>query len=51
MLEKLNGGPIPDIKFFTLEPSHIKGRKVRALRHGMAGAPGLEIWGPYARGR
>ena len=24
------------------------GRKVRALRHGMAGAPGLEIWGPYA---
>jgi vanillate/3-O-methylgallate O-demethylase len=25
----------------------IKGRKVRALRHGMAGAPGLEIWGPY----
>ena len=27
---------------------NIKGRKVRALRHGMAGAPGLEIWGPYA---
>jgi hypothetical protein len=26
------------------------GRKVRALRHGMAGAPGLEIWGPYAEG-
>ena len=26
---------------------NIKGRKVRALRHGMAGAPGLEIWGPY----
>jgi vanillate/3-O-methylgallate O-demethylase len=25
----------------------IKGRDVRALRHGMAGAPGLEIWGPY----
>src|SRR4029077_8233004 len=23
------------------------GRKVRALRHGMAGAPGLEVWGPY----
>ena len=21
---------------------------MRALRHGMAGAPGLEIWGPYA---
>ena len=26
---------------------NIKGRKVRALRHGMAGAPGLEVWGPY----
>ena len=25
----------------------INGRQVRALRHGMAGAPGLEIWGPY----
>ena len=22
-------------------------KKVRALRHGMAGAPGLEVWGPY----
>jgi len=28
----------------------IAGRKVLALRHGMAGAPGLEIWGPYAEG-
>ena len=27
----------------------IKGQKVRALRHGMAGAPGLEVWGPYAQ--
>jgi vanillate/3-O-methylgallate O-demethylase len=26
---------------------NIAGRKVRALRHGMAGAPGLEVWGPY----
>jgi vanillate/3-O-methylgallate O-demethylase len=28
----------------------IAGRKVRALRHGMSGAPGLEIWGPYSEG-
>ena len=48
VLERLNGGPIPDVKFFTLDVINIKGRKVRALRHGMAGAPGLEIWGPYA---
>ena len=26
----------------------ISGMHVRTLRHGMAGAPGLEIWGPYA---
>jgi vanillate/3-O-methylgallate O-demethylase len=26
---------------------NIKGRKVRTLRHGMAGEPGVEIWGPY----
>ncbi len=47
IFEKLNGGPIPDIKFFNMDAINIKGRKVRALRHGMAGAPGLEIWGPY----
>ena len=48
VLEKLNGGPLPDVKFFNMDAINIKGRKVRALRHGMAGAPGLEIWGPYA---
>jgi vanillate/3-O-methylgallate O-demethylase len=47
ILDKLNGGPIPEIKFFNMGAITIKGRKVRALRHGMAGAPGLEIWGPY----
>ena len=47
ILEKLNGGPLPEIKFFNMGVINIAGRKVRALRHGMAGAPGLEIWGPY----
>jgi vanillate/3-O-methylgallate O-demethylase len=47
VLDKLNGGPIPDVKFFTMDSITIKGTKVRALRHGMAGAPGLELWGPY----
>jgi vanillate/3-O-methylgallate O-demethylase len=50
IIEKLNGGPIADIKFFSMDVIHIAGRKVRALRHGMAGAPGLEIWGPYVEG-
>jgi vanillate/3-O-methylgallate O-demethylase len=47
ILEKLNGGPVPEIKFFHMGAINIAGRKVRALRHGMAGAPGLEVWGPY----
>lgn len=47
ILEKLNGGPVPEIKFFNMGVINVAGRKVRALRHGMAGAPGLEIWGPY----
>jgi vanillate/3-O-methylgallate O-demethylase len=47
ILKKLNGGPLPDIKFFNMDVINIAGRKLRALRHGMAGAPGLEVWGPY----
>jgi vanillate/3-O-methylgallate O-demethylase len=47
ILERLNGGPVPEIKFFNMGYINIAGRQVRALRHGMAGAPGLEIWGPY----
>lgn len=47
VLTKLNGGPLPDIKFFTFDRINIRGRKVLALRHGMAGEPGLEVWGPY----
>jgi vanillate/3-O-methylgallate O-demethylase len=47
VIEKLNGGPFPDIKFFHMDYINLAGRRVRALRHGMAGQPGLEIWGPY----
>jgi vanillate/3-O-methylgallate O-demethylase len=47
IFEKMNGGPIPDIKFFHVDWINIGSKKVRALRHGMSGAPGLEVWGPY----
>ena len=47
VIEKLNGGPFADIKFFRTDYITIKGRKVQALRHGMSGQPGLEVWGPY----
>jgi vanillate/3-O-methylgallate O-demethylase len=50
IITRLNGGPFPDIKFFNMGEITIAGRKVRALRHGMAGAPGLEVWGPYEEG-
>jgi vanillate/3-O-methylgallate O-demethylase len=48
VIEKLNRGPVPEVKFFHLGVIRIGKRKVRTLRHGMAGAPGLEVWGPYA---
>ncbi len=48
IFEKMNGGPVPDIKFFHVDWINIGSRRVQALRHGMSGAPGLEVWGPYA---
>lgn len=47
LIAKLNGGVAPEIKFFHMGYITIAGRPVRALRHGMAGNAGLEIWGPY----
>jgi vanillate/3-O-methylgallate O-demethylase len=47
IIEKLHGGPLEKLAFFNMAEMNIAGRKVRTLRHGMAGAPGLEIWGPY----
>lgn len=48
VIEKLHGGPLEKLKFFHMAHMNIAGRQVSTLRHGMAGAPGLEIWGPYA---
>jgi len=47
VIEKLHGGKLEQLKFFHMSHMNIAGRQVRTLRHGMAGAPGLEIWGPY----
>jgi vanillate/3-O-methylgallate O-demethylase len=47
IIEKLNGAPMEPVKFFRLGHMTLDGMPVRTLRHGMAGAPGLEIWGPY----
>ncbi len=47
VLEKATGAPLPEIKFFNMDWLTIAGRKVRALHHGMSGAPGLELFGPW----
>jgi glycine cleavage system aminomethyltransferase T len=39
--------PPPDLKFFNLTTAQIAGVTVRALRHGMAGQPGWELFGPW----
>jgi vanillate/3-O-methylgallate O-demethylase len=47
VIEKVNKGPVEQVKFFRMGHLHVAGQQVRTLRHGMAGAPGLELWGPY----
>jgi vanillate/3-O-methylgallate O-demethylase len=47
VIEKLNGGPVEQLKFFRMAHMNVAGQQVRTLRHGMAGEPGLELWGPY----
>ncbi|MBI2994760.1 MAG: aminomethyl transferase family protein [Gammaproteobacteria bacterium] len=50
VMEKVTGKPVPDVKFFNMSAFTIAGRKVRALRHGMVGQPGFELFGPWADG-
>ena len=50
VVEKVTGKPAPDLKFFNMTTITIAGKAVRALRHGMAGQPGLEIFGPWEDG-
>ena len=47
VLEKATGGPLPEIAFFNMGRVTIAGHEVRALHHGMSGAPGLELFGPW----
>jgi glycine cleavage system aminomethyltransferase T len=50
LMEKLTGEPVPDVKFFNMTEFAIVGHRVRALRHGMAGQPGFELFGPWSEG-
>ncbi|MEN3747410.1 aminomethyltransferase family protein [Sphingomonas sp. HF-S3] len=47
VMEKAVGGEVPQLKFFNMTTLKIAGKDVRALRHGMAGQPGYELFGPW----
>lgn len=49
-MAKALGETPPDLKFFHMTTLEIAGKKVRALRHGMAGQPGFELFGPWEDG-
>jgi syringate O-demethylase len=48
VLERAMGETPPDLKFFNMAHIDIGGKDVIALRHGMAGQPGYELFGPWA---
>ena len=50
VMEKVIGKPTPDIRFFNMDVLVIAGRDIRALRHGMVGQPGWELFGPWEYG-
>jgi vanillate/3-O-methylgallate O-demethylase len=50
IVDRLTGGRVPDLKFFGVGSVEVAGRTIPALRHGMAGEPGFELWGPYEDG-
>ena len=50
VMEKVLGKRPPEVKFFHVTVLPIAGKQVSALRHGMAGQPGFELYGPYAEG-
>jgi len=50
VMEKVTGKSVPEVKFFNMADFTIAGRRVRALRHGMVGQPGFELFGPWDDG-
>ena len=50
VMEKVTRKPAPDIRFFQMDVFNVAGRDIRALRHGMVGQPGWELFGPWEYG-
>jgi vanillate/3-O-methylgallate O-demethylase len=49
-MQKILGKTPPDVRFFAMDRFNIGGCDVRALRHGMVGQPGWELFGPWEDG-
>jgi len=50
VMERVTKAPLPAIRFFHMGVFTIAGHDVRALRHGMVGQPGWELFGPWEHG-
>jgi glycine cleavage system aminomethyltransferase T len=50
VMEKVLGGPVPELGFFKMTTFTIAGKTVQVLRHGMVGQPGFELFGPWDEG-
>jgi glycine cleavage system aminomethyltransferase T len=47
VIERALGAKPPELRFFNMTTVEIAGKEVRALRHGMVGQPGWELFGPW----
>jgi vanillate/3-O-methylgallate O-demethylase len=50
VMQKVLGGPVPEVRFFNMSVFTIAGHSVHALRHGMVGQPGWELFGAWEHG-
>jgi glycine cleavage system aminomethyltransferase T len=50
VMEKATGKAAPDIRFFNMDRMRVADCDVCALRHGMVGQPGWELFGPWEDG-
>ncbi len=47
VIEQALGESPPELRFFRMTTLTLAGKTVRALRHGMVGQPGWELFGPW----
>jgi syringate O-demethylase len=50
VIERALGHPPEELRFFNMRTERIAAREVCALRHGMVGQPGWELFGPWEDG-